>query len=359
MNITFVLPKNNNTPVGGYKIAFQYANFLNTRGHNVTVVFRIGQRSVLGRLKHAMKISFLLHDTNINWFELNDKIKTRNFDDIELHKYTTKDTIVIATHWSTALPVHNLKLPFSYKFYFIQDFETFDPMAEKGQVEATYGLDLNIVTISNGLKKNIQQYIPNKKIQIVENFFLKNQFFVEKPIKKREQTISMLIHSRSTKRTEFGLEIIDILKQQFPKMKVILFGGMIPENIKIPDYALFYKNANVEQLRKEIYGNSQVYLMPTKQEGWGLTGMEAMASGTVVVAGEIAGIKEYILPTDGILVDVTKKQAYVDAVSRLFQNNSERILRAEKGVECIQRFSIEQSGRKFEQILRNNYSNND
>ncbi|MFK8249054.1 glycosyltransferase family 4 protein [Leuconostoc mesenteroides] len=352
MNITFVLPKNNDTPVGGYKIVFQYANFFVARGHNVSIVFRIGKRSFLGRMKHAVHMVSFAHDTSINWFKLDSRIKTRNFDDVEIHKYI-KNAVVVATHWSTAISVHNLKLESKYKYYFVQDFETFDPMAKKGQVEATYKLSLNVITISEGLKKIIQEYIPNKKIQVVENFFLKEQFFVENPIKGRGQVLSMLIHSRGTKRSEFGIEIIDNLKKRFPKMRIIFFGGMIPEKVKIPDYAEFYKNANVEQLRKEIYGNSQIYLMPTEQEGWGLTGMEAMASGAVVVAGNIPGIADYILPTDGILVNVADKQAYIDAVSELLQNENARVIRAKNGAESIKRFSIEKSGQKLEQILEN------
>lgn len=352
MNITFVLPKNNDTPVGGYKIVFQYANFFVNRGHSVSIVFRIGKRSFLGKMKHALHMFFSPHDTSITWFQLDSRIKTRNFDDNEIQKYIKK-AVVIATHWSTANSVHNLKLKSKYKYYFIQDFETFDPMAKKGQVKATYKLNLNVITISEGLKKIIQEYIPNKKIRVVENFFLKEQFFVENPIKDRGPVLSMLIHSRETKRSEFGIEIVDILKKRFPKMRIIFFGGMIPEKIKIPDYAVFYKNANVEQLRNEIYGNSQIYLMPTEQEGWGLTGMEAMASGAVVVAGNIPGISDYILPTDGMLVNVNDKQAYIDAVSELLQNENARVLRAQNGAESIKRFSIDKSGRKLEQILEN------
>ena len=39
MKISFVLPGVSRIPVGGFKMAFEYANRLSNRGHEVTLIF--------------------------------------------------------------------------------------------------------------------------------------------------------------------------------------------------------------------------------------------------------------------------------------------------------------------------------
>ena len=36
--VTFVLPGHGKNPIGGYKVAYEYANHLQARGHEVTVI---------------------------------------------------------------------------------------------------------------------------------------------------------------------------------------------------------------------------------------------------------------------------------------------------------------------------------
>ena len=39
MNISFVLGNNSNQLSGGYKVIFQYANYLQNHGNSVTIIF--------------------------------------------------------------------------------------------------------------------------------------------------------------------------------------------------------------------------------------------------------------------------------------------------------------------------------
>lgn len=41
MRYNFVLPNNDNVPIGGYKIIYEYANLLAEEGHDVTITFML------------------------------------------------------------------------------------------------------------------------------------------------------------------------------------------------------------------------------------------------------------------------------------------------------------------------------
>ena len=77
MRINFVLPRSTNTPMGGYKVVFQYANYFSDKGHDVHIYFVINAKINSLNLWRA-KISGLVLKQNIyrhiSWFNLRSNI---------------------------------------------------------------------------------------------------------------------------------------------------------------------------------------------------------------------------------------------------------------------------------------------
>lgn len=117
-------------------------------------------------------------------------------------------------------------------------------------------------------------------------------FYIENPIEKRKlHTISMLYHTAEIKGSKYGIAALNILKNKYPDLKAFLFG-VLPRPKEIPDWMEYTQNANPEQLRK-IYNQSTIYLYPAIEDGFGLTGAEAMACGAAYVASDYGGVHEY------------------------------------------------------------------
>ena len=80
-----------------------------------------------------------------------------------------------------------------------------------------------------------------------------------------------------------------------------------------PNVEVIGKTSN---MRDDVYARTRVLLMPSTRESWGMTGVEAMASGIPVIASPLPGLRES-LGFAGIFVDPSDHQGWVDAIVRL------------------------------------------
>ncbi|MFB6294435.1 MAG: glycosyltransferase, partial [Candidatus Nanohaloarchaea archaeon] len=101
---------------------------------------------------------------------------------------------------------------------------------------------------------------------------------------------------------------------------------------------------------KEYYERCQIYLAPTRHEGFGLTAAEAMACGTPVVSHDVYAVPE-VVGDAGLLVDDTEDaEAFAAAVTRILDDDVLWKKLSERGRERAQQFSWEDSGREVLEI---------
>ena len=71
-----------------------------------------------------------------------------------------------------------------------------------------------------------------------------------------------------------------------------------------------------DRMRDEVYGRTRILMMPSAHESWGMTGVEAMASGIPVIAHPTDGLRES-LGDAGIFVDRCDVDAWMTVIRRL------------------------------------------
>jgi glycosyltransferase involved in cell wall biosynthesis len=64
----------------------------------------------------------------------------------------------------------------------------------------------------------------------------------------------------------------------------------------------------------EFYAALDVFIMPSRSEGWGLTALEAMANGLAVIASDVGGLRELVVRGTGWLVPSDSPAALADAI---------------------------------------------
>ncbi|MBM6640867.1 glycosyltransferase family 4 protein [Lacticaseibacillus paracasei] len=353
IRLTFILPASNDVPVGGFKIIYQYANALTKDGYDVTICYTYSSlpnsdffKHRLGRLKHHL-FKWRYDRYRVTWFRLDPRIKLK-FDIIGNSEIPDGD-VVIATTAPTATFVSKLSAKKGSKFYFIQSYEAWWYHGRIDELEETYRLGLNNMVISQDLFNKVFA-VTGKKPYYLPNFYMQQEFFVVNNIKQRRNTVALLNHQQLSKRTAFGIKVLKKVKKEIPDLRVELFGtNNEPENL--PSYFRYTHRATSEQLRESIYGQAKVYLLPSVLEGWGLTGMEAMASGAVLVASNIGGIEDYANDTNSILVPPDDIQAFSDAVIRLLRDDEERVRLADKASLDMQNFTLKKSKDRLEEII--------
>lgn len=289
MKINFILPFKFLT--GGIKVAFEYCNRLQELGNDVKIYipikpYKFNNNGCIGLLKRykLMFENIIKKNEKISWFDLNVEIKlVPSIRD----SYLRDADIVVATAWPTAYDVSLLGKKKGKKVYLIQHYEQWS--GDKNEVDGSYRLDLNKIVIAKWLKELMKDKFKSDS-KLIYNGIDKTQFLDQEKIKNKHITICMMYHKLEWKGFSDGLKAFEIAKDKFPNIKLKLFGTEKGEDI--PEYAEFYLNPDKNKL-KDIYATSDIYLFPSRCEGWGLTVIEAMACKCAVV-GTFTGALEDI-----------------------------------------------------------------
>ena len=98
-----------------------------------------------------------------------------------------------------------------------------------------------------------------------------------------------------------------------------------------------------------LYRLAEVFVFPSLYEGFGLPPLEAIASGTPVVASNVSSIPE-VLGDAAILVDPYDSEAIADGIRRVLEDARLRADLCRRGLERAGHFSWEQSVRRVRRI---------
>jgi glycosyltransferase involved in cell wall biosynthesis len=351
--VCWVLPSNENKPIGGFKVVYQYANELSKRGYHVSIAFMYSptgyqKGKLYNTLAKFLNQRFFLRKTHrreVTWFDFDPRV--RLYYDIIYHTDLPECDATIATASNTAGFVARFSKAKS--FYFIQDYETERFNSSVDEVNLTYRLGLTNIVISHELEGIVRE-ATGMAPQYLPNFYDKSEFFLARPIENRENRICLINHESEIKRTKLGLDILAEVKKEVADLRVELFGAIeAPKGL--PDYVSFTYQATSQQLREDIYGQSKIYLLPSVREGWVLTGMEAMASGAAVVASLIGGISDYANDSNAVLIRPDDKAAFVEAIVSLLTDDSKRERIARMGCESVAQYTMKKSATLLEEIL--------
>ena len=174
-----------------------------------------------------------------------------------------------------------------------------------------------VTAVSENLKQEtLELFSIRREIDVIPNFInvedykmANNDFYKKRYAPKNEKILCHISNFRKVKRIE---DVLKVFNNISPKInsKLILVGDG-PERPKIERIARkssFFKNifflGNLKST-KEILNISDLFLLPSSTESFGLAALEAMASGVPVVASNSGGIPEVVThQRSGLLNDV-------------------------------------------------------
>lgn len=349
MRICFVLPGFSRRPSGGYKMVFEYANRLVNEGCEVYILFLNNEAFQRFHLPLFMKRILCNIFTRIepNWFNLDRRVqKISNLDYGYKSKLGPLNALFATSAEKTVDEVfYNLQA--EKKYYFIQDYENWH--VSKEFVDKTYRLGLNNIVISKWLKKKIDK-ISGKPSILIPNaidtdIYKKNRIMIN----RQPHTIALLYHQEKHKGLANAFEVLKKVKMKFPDLEVKMFGQFPRPNV--PKWIKYYKNATQAET-VSIYNSCQVFLCSTIEEGFGLTGFEAMSCGACLVSTNYKGVREYAVDNyNAMLSPVGDIQAQVDNVIRIFEDPSLRDKISHNGEKSSKDYSWSEAMKKFNKML--------
>jgi N-acetyl-alpha-D-glucosaminyl L-malate synthase BshA len=205
----------------------------------------------------------------------------------------------------------------------------------KHAVEFSINQSDTITSVSESLKKDTLQFFDiHKEIQVITNF-IDNSVFDDCTTCQREQFASddekILIHVSNLRPVKRIQDVLEIFKNVNKKVKSkLIIIGEGPEMEKI---STFMENnpeliGEIKLLGKvndlyRILQLSDVFLLPSEQESFGLAALEAMAAKTPVISSNAGGIPEVNIQGEtGFLAETGNVEAMSNYCIKLLSDDN-------------------------------------
>lgn len=284
---------------GGVSVVLKHADLLQKKGYRVTLITESPPcQDALAWLETFGGITTVsIHDTAERMFDL-----------------------CIATAWQTvyALP----KICAKQYAYFVQDIESWflanDDMSRRTLADATYLCPLPIITVSNYLKKILEQHFGRTVLHvnsgINKHVFNEDGPYVTPPRRQGIRVLvegSLMIQHKNVPRT---LELVRLSKPD----EVWLVSSS--DIAWYPGVDRVFRNLAPQEMAK-VYRSCDILVKLSTVEGFGLPPLEMFHCGGTVIANRVMGRLDFMKDGENsLLVDVGDDRAVVAALQTLKDN---------------------------------------
>jgi len=334
------------SPIGN----INYLAFDTSKNTGSSVIFK--QANDFIKKGFSVKIYFLFGKSQ-NWFNL--KAETVNF--INSYFKFIPD-VLISTFWPTAYL--SLIIRAKRKYYFSQDwgpsmhnFFIFQNLAR-----LSYKLPLINIVHGKFLEKKIRE-LGQKRVQKIRYCVLNEKFKMSqkekyKKINKtlkynRIKILSVISWYANVKGPDLLVEAIKKLKQNNNDFTFTLVSRENKAYSKLFDK--FISDPSTDQL-VNLYRNHDILLIPSRTEGMPITGLEAMASGCIVISTSNGGINEYAKHNQNAVIlnnieDLWKK----DIINKLTTKKRKKLIK--NGFKTVNDYWEDKIIYDLENIIKN------
>ena len=389
MKITFVLSSLGVR--GGHRVVYEYANRLQERGHEVSIVYPIIPPFPVELLKQNG-----LKNSALKFFRTPNLLKERNWKiNAKLIKVPTLSPklkwmlerkipdadIIIATDFGTVYSVAKLGEEKGEKFHFVQGYDIFecwnDEMCwkrakeiEKDQskfclamadidtkdlpfhktkklVDNSFKRPLRKITISTWLKELLENKFGQKVEDVIINGVNFKAFYNENKTWNEKKKILAPYQTTRWKGSEDAIKAFKIVRKIFPNVQFVMFDIIDGE---VPDWIEFHVNLSDEELR-QLYCSCDIFISPN-WIGLDLPSMEAMACKCAVITTDTGGTFDCVIPGETALITPAREpEKLAERILYLLENEEKLKDLSDLGYRYIKQFTWEKATDKLEKIL--------
>jgi glycosyltransferase involved in cell wall biosynthesis len=362
MKITFVMPFYSPTPIGGFKVTYEYANQLAARGHDIVVVHPLSLPNaspypqLVSKLRDRLRGAFsrtpsLILIPEVPWHVMDHRVKLISVPDPSSPHVPDADAVIASFYLNVEYLVH---YPHSKgkKFYLVDAFE-----GSVGPLERdlkAWREPIKKILISRALYEHaVELGIPADELVCIPNGIDHVKYRVLRPIEERKAQVAMLYHILPIKGMEDGICALQLVRQRFPNLHAVLFG-VFPRPEELPSWIDYCQDPPQDELVGSIYNGSSIFLSSSWAEGFMLPLAEAMACGCAAVSTDSGGVRDFA--EDGVTALLSPPKnpaALANNILNLLENDDLRIRLAKAGHKRIGEFTWEKSADSLERVLGN------
>jgi glycosyltransferase involved in cell wall biosynthesis len=210
--------------------------------------------------------------------------------------------VVIATWWETAEWVADLPAEKGRKFYLLQDYEMFENQPLE-RVAATYHLPLRKLTVSGYIRDQLIRRHDAQDVSVVLNAVDGTQFDAPPRRKNTNLTAGFVYTPTRRKRVDLAVEALTRAREHLPGLRALAFGTHLPDAAAgFPDWITFVAAPSQQDI-PQLYAHCDLWLFTSRNEGFGLPILEAMACRTPVLATRAGAAPDLINGKNGLLLE--------------------------------------------------------
>lgn len=348
MNVAFLLPNYSGKVVGSLLVYYRFAEQLAKAGHRVDV-FHPGlwmdPPSIWHRVRSSLWAALKNRSRNpIPWIALPERVKPRFRP--RLDGLVLDHDRVVAFSWKSIESLGRIRTS-GKAFGYIVEYETWAEAspAAKARMEAAYRLRLPLLCSSAAVESmlrevgalDIRPCVHGIDSRIVPAKCPRSDGH---PIR-----IGFPVRMEAVKSPAILESTLRLLKNRFGD-RVVLWGfgnHAVPQGFL--DLLDEYHSAPSNQKLSELYGESDIFGVPSRKEGFGMPAAEAMTHGCAVVSTDNGGIRTFgVHGRNCLIVPPESGPALSEAIASLVEDPVRRAELAMAAPESVEFLRWEHAG---------------
>ncbi len=200
----------------------------------------------------------------------------------------------------------------------------------KDVLKREYGYDS--IIIYNGLDAKDFATMPKRRSTVPTVLFVGG-------LEPRKGLEHLFLAMERVSKDQPTARLVAVAKAGFRGVDNASWFETLADRIGIRDRIIMLESVEQQDLM-QLYADSDLLVLPSRNEGWGLSLMEAMACGKPVVASRVGGIPELVRDgIEGILVEQGDVISLAEAISRILEDSNLADKLGQAGRDRIKQFT--------------------